>query len=112
MPSSPGSPWSSSRAAPSRRRSRAASSPWTREPEPPTKVFPGTMAVLEPICLKALAKDPDKRYQRASEFADAIEAALGPERPSQRLPAAPRPDDAKPGKGETSKGLFGRLFGG
>ncbi|MEZ0227685.1 MAG: serine/threonine-protein kinase [Planctomycetota bacterium] len=82
-----------------------------KQPEPPTKIFPGTMAVLEPACLKALAKDPDKRFQKASELAAAIDAALGPDRPSGRAPAAPRTDDTKP-KGESSKGLFGRLFGG
>jgi hypothetical protein len=84
-----------------------------KAPEPPTKVFPGTLAVLEPICLKALEKEPDKRYQKASELAAAIEAALGPEKPHSKPAAAVPPDDgSKPKEPAPSKGLFGRLFGG
>jgi serine/threonine protein kinase len=83
-----------------------------KAPDPPTKVFPGTMAALEPICLKALEKEPERRQQKASELADAIDKVLGPERPgSSRQPAAP-PGETKPKDGSSSKGLFGRLFGG
>ncbi len=88
----------------------------SESPVPPTKVFPGTIAVLEPICLKALEKDPGTRYQRASELADEIEKVLGPE------PAAPpQAQEGAPADGSqqqpssrdvAKKSLFGKLFGG
>jgi len=76
-------------------------------PVPPTKVFPGTLAALEPATLKALSKDPAARQHTALELAEAIEAALGPDRGGAAA-AVPGPDQ-KPK--DASKGLFGRLFG-
>jgi hypothetical protein len=84
------------------------------DPVRPTEVFPGTLAVLEPICLKALSKEPGDRQQSALELAEAIEAAVGAEPGSGTHPATGS-DPAKPrdgGKdGTSSKGLFGRIFG-
>ena len=52
----------------------------------PSKADPSLPAVLEPIVLKALAKEPDDRYQSAAEMAAALQAAL-----ETGLPAGPRP---------------------
>ncbi|MGC1378539.1 MAG: protein kinase, partial [Anaerolineales bacterium] len=41
----------------------------------PSRSDPSLPAVLEPIVLKALAKDPDDRYQSAAEMAAALQAA-------------------------------------
>jgi serine/threonine protein kinase len=41
-----------------------------KEPRPPRKVNPKVPVDLETICLKALDKDPDRRYQTAGQMAD------------------------------------------
>jgi serine/threonine protein kinase len=41
-----------------------------KEPRPPRKVNPQVPVDLETICLKALEKDPDRRYQTAGAMAD------------------------------------------
>jgi serine/threonine-protein kinase len=83
-------------------------------PVPPTKIFPGTIAVLEPVCLKALEKDPGTRYQRASELADEIEKVLGPEPaapPQAQEGAASDGGQAQPSsKDIAKKSLFGKLL--
>ena len=48
----------------------------TREPRPLRKLEPGVSNDLEAVCLKALEKDPDDRYQTAREFADDLERYL------------------------------------
>ena len=40
------------------------------EPDPPRKHSPNTPKDLQTICLKAMEKDPEKRYQTAREMAD------------------------------------------
>lgn len=52
----------------------------------PSKMDPSLPAVLEPIVLKALSKDPDDRYQSAAEMAATLQQAAG-----SQLPAGPRP---------------------
>ncbi len=42
----------------------------TREPMPPRRVAPSVPSELETICLKALEKSPDERYDTARGFAD------------------------------------------
>ena len=42
----------------------------TEEPSAPRRLAPGVPADLEVICLKALEKDPARRYATAREFAD------------------------------------------
>jgi tetratricopeptide (TPR) repeat protein len=60
-----------------------ASSTWAtlaqvreREPVPPSQVQPGVPRDLETICLKALHKQPARRYARACELADDVRRFL------------------------------------
>jgi predicted Ser/Thr protein kinase len=46
------------------------------EPVPPTKVKPQLTKQLENVVLKAMAKNPDDRYEHASQLADDIQALL------------------------------------
>ena len=52
----------------------------------PSKIDPALPAVLEPIVLKALAKDPEDRYQSAAEMVAALQQAA-----ESGLPTGPRP---------------------
>ncbi|MGE0706556.1 MAG: serine/threonine-protein kinase [Planctomycetota bacterium] len=84
------------------------------DPAPPQSINPNAEPRLCAAALKALKKDPDERFQSASDLADAIEEVIGRvSRSFQSLAhegsdAAPPPDDEEPKK----KGFFGRLFGG
>lgn len=49
------------------------------DPIPPTKVNPKADKELEAICLKAMEKDPERRYQTAKDLADDIKRYLGGE---------------------------------
>ncbi len=66
----------------------------------PSKTDPSLPAVLEPIVLKALSKDPDDRYQSAAEMAAALQAAL-----ESGLPSGPRPV-VPPQGGGVSQSVF------
>ncbi len=44
-----------------------------RDPPSPRSLNPAVSRDLETICLKALAKDPERRYRSAAEFADELE---------------------------------------
>lgn len=46
----------------------------TKEVPPPQTLNPKANAVLSAICMKALAKNPDRRYQSAHDLADDIDA--------------------------------------
>ncbi|MFQ3568173.1 MAG: protein kinase [Aggregatilineales bacterium] len=61
-----------------------------QEPEPPSAANPAVPAEIDEIVLKALAKDPDNRYQSALELATDFNAALGlGSSSSPSLPAKP-----------------------
>ena len=45
-------------------------------PVPPTQRHPEAPAQLDPIVMRALAKDPDQRYPDAATFREALDAAL------------------------------------
>lgn len=47
-----------------------------QEPTPPHVIEPGVAGTLEAICLKALEKDPAKRYPSAAEFAQDLRRYL------------------------------------
>ncbi len=55
---------------------RRISGPGGPEIEPPTSVRPGYPAPLEAIAMRALARDPDARYQSAYDLADELEEFL------------------------------------
>ncbi len=55
----------------------------------PSKVDPALPAVLEPIVLKALAKDPEDRYQSAEEMVNALQQAGKSDLPTSVRPILP-----------------------
>jgi uncharacterized protein (TIGR03067 family) len=64
------------------------------DPEPPSRRRAGVDPRLEAVCMKALAKDPAKRFTTMREFAAAIDAALRPpvlDRPTAETFAEPSP---------------------
>jgi len=54
-------------------------------PQPPSKAYPYLPKVFDKALLKALAKDPEKRYQTVEEFSQALGMAL-----QEALKAAPQ----------------------
>ncbi|NQU37651.1 MAG: Stk1 family PASTA domain-containing Ser/Thr kinase, partial [Actinobacteria bacterium] len=48
----------------------------SEEPLPPSQVDPAVPPSLDPLVLKALAKDPDDRYQTAADFRTDVERAM------------------------------------
>ena len=53
-------------------------------PVPPTQRYPDAPAQLDPIVMRALAKDPAQRYPDAATFREALDAALDGKTLSQR----------------------------
>lgn len=53
-------------------------------PVPPTQVGDDVPAQLDPVVLRALAKDPAQRFPDAATFREALDAALDGRAPSQR----------------------------
>jgi eukaryotic-like serine/threonine-protein kinase len=73
-----------------------------REPVPrPSLLAPGLPPSVDQIVLRAMAKDPAGRYQRASEMAEALADAAGAQRGmASRRTAAAAPEEAE-GKRDT-----------
>ncbi len=76
-------------------------------PTPPRKHCPDLDPALEAICLKALEKEPARRYSSAAQLADTLDAFLRGDRSTAESSSAPSP--AAPSAAPT--GLFGRLLG-
>ncbi len=62
----------------------------------PSQMDPSLPIVLEPIVLKALAKDPDDRYQSAAEMAAALQQAGESGLPAGSRPVVPPPGGISP----------------
>jgi serine/threonine protein kinase len=61
----------------------------TVDPPPPTRVDPAIPATLDPIVLRAIARDRERRYQRGRELARELRAALKPAPEPVSVPSAP-----------------------
>lgn len=57
----------------------------------PTQVDPTLPSVLENVVLKALAKDPDDRFQNAHEMAAALQKSIATDLPAAARPLVPPP---------------------
>jgi protein kinase-like protein len=83
-----------------------------REPPAPRKLRPELSRDVEAICLQAMAKDPDARYQDAASFADDLRRA------AEGAPVQARPQSAwarfrsryRRGVGRTRTKIHGGLF--
>jgi serine/threonine-protein kinase len=72
--------------------------------DPPSKRHPGLPAALDVVLLKALAREPDQRYQDAREFRDAL-------RPfEQATAAAPAPPPTPPTTPQQAPGAYAASF--
>jgi WD40 repeat protein len=81
------------------------------EPEPPSRHRPGVDARLEALCLRALAKDPTRRYPSMKDFAEALgEYLKGSPAEPVAPPAPPAAATAAPSATlEAVQGLAARL---
>jgi len=61
-----------------------------QEPPPPSRLKSGIPAALDAVVLKAMEKDPARRYQSASEFADDLERFLASQDVLARPPSLSR----------------------
>ncbi|MBI2900495.1 MAG: protein kinase [Planctomycetes bacterium] len=61
----------------------------TKAPEPPSALRAGLPKALDDLCLRALARAPEKRFRSAAELADAIKAAGGGKSASRPFPVLP-----------------------
>ncbi len=64
-------------------------------PAPPSEGNSELPAELDEVILKALAKNPDERFQTAKQFRDALLAVRFPAAGAEQAPAAPAPEDPK-----------------
>ncbi|HEX2025886.1 MAG TPA: protein kinase [Actinomycetota bacterium] len=69
----------------------------TTDPPPPGALRPGIPRPLEAATMRALARDPDARFQTAEEMNAALDRAAPRQRPGGA--PAPRTDDRRPARG-------------
>lgn len=80
----------------------------THDPTPARRIRPEIPAQLEAVLTKALARDPDDRYQTPGELAAALEPFGMPEAAAPAVAgddARPRPTEAAPYPAEETKSL-------
>ncbi|GHO44969.1 hypothetical protein KSX_31320 [Ktedonospora formicarum] len=65
-------------------------------PPRPTSINPAIPAPVEHVILTALMKNPQQRYQRASDMADAMNQALSAVEAASRTPVYPPPHTSAP----------------
>ena len=69
----------------------------SERPVPPGQLRPGIPPALEAVVMRALEKDPARRFQSAEEFIAALEAARrAPTRPIVTAPTPGEPWDEEP----------------
>src|SRR5262249_23150859 len=71
------------------RRLRVARMPGPERPVRPSRLRPGTPPALEAVVMRALEKEPERRFQSAEEFVAALEQAR--HAPRQRMVVEPTP---------------------
>ena len=71
----------------------------SKDPVPPRALRSGISRVLDAVVMRALARDPDERFQSAGEFATALARAVPSDGSPGPPPAAATP---RPGPGSTS----------
>jgi serine/threonine-protein kinase len=78
------------------------------KPSPPSEIDSKVDLGLEAVCMKALEKKPEDRYQTAREMRTALRAAISPDAPppssSKALAERPTPEKAGAGGAERSRG--------
>jgi serine/threonine protein kinase len=74
----------------------------------PREINPELSPEIENVILKALAKEPSDRYEKASDLADAFEEAIRVEAP-QETQRPPEPEKQKHSKPQRRWGLIGGL---
>jgi serine/threonine protein kinase len=69
----------------------------SEDPVPPSQLNPAVPPALEAVVLRAMEKQPERRFADADEFIAALEAARAA--PHEVLPPLPPPDDEEEGGG-------------
>jgi serine/threonine protein kinase len=59
-------------------------------PPPPRQLNPGLPPAIEAVLLRALAKQPDQRFQRGVEMVAGLRTAMEGKRPPERVPTRPK----------------------
>jgi eukaryotic-like serine/threonine-protein kinase len=65
----------------------------SKDPVPPRAIRSGISRALDAVVMRALAREPDGRYQSADEMASALERAAPSGAAPSPAPPAPRPED-------------------
>ena len=78
-----------------------------KTPKPPRELAEHIPPELESVILKALAKQPEARFETAGDMADALLASLHPAAPTEdsavRIQPGPRTEDMEPARDEEAR---------
>jgi len=75
---------------------------------PPRRLKPNISEALEGVVLRALARDPTRRFQSAAELCSALDGILG--RVAATAPAAAVASDPKPSVGSSSERIYAKTL--